>query len=199
MNIRWWHSQRVLVASLVTAMLAVGVLTSLVIRQQRRQADGQIYLETGGTVNAKPGVPVIGRPTMVRGNIEGAGAPVPAMAGTQERADGKGGSQAPCACGSPQPATMIQRKVQPIHRGKPKPTFRSQRIIVNHWDPPAQTHASAPPYQPTLPAAGPPPDEMGKLGPSGAVMRPEKIGPSGAAKRADKLGPSAAPTPHKGR
>jgi hypothetical protein len=71
MNIRWWHSQRVLVASLVTAMLAVGVLTSLVIRQQRRQADGQIYLETGGTVNAKPGVPVIGRPTMVRGNIEG--------------------------------------------------------------------------------------------------------------------------------
>mgnify|MGYP001792762834 CR=1 len=35
MNIRWWHSQRILIVSLATAILAaVGVLTALVIRQQ---------------------------------------------------------------------------------------------------------------------------------------------------------------------
>lgn len=65
MNIRWLHSQRILVGSLMTATLAVGVLTLFVIRQQQGQADGQIYLETGGTVSVKPVVPVIGRPTMV--------------------------------------------------------------------------------------------------------------------------------------
>ena len=198
MNVRWCHSQRILVASLVTAMLAVGVLTSLVIRQQQGQADGQIYLETGGTVNAKRGVPVIGRPPMVRGNVEGAAAPVQAAAGTEERADDKRGSRARCACGGPQPAAAIQQKVQRIHRGTPKTSFRPQRIAVRHWDPPAQPPASSPPYQPTLPAAGPSPDEMGKLGPSGAV-RPEKIDPPGEAKRPEKFRPSVAPTPHKGR
>jgi hypothetical protein len=197
MKIRWWHSQRILVASLVTATLAVGVLISLVIRQQG-QADGQIYLDTGGTVNAKPGVPVIGRPTTVGGNVEGAAAPVQAAAGTEERADDKRGSQARCACGGPQPAAVIQRKVQRIHRGTPKTSFGPQRIAVRHWDPPAQPPASGPPYQPTLPAAGPSPDEMGKLGPSGAV-RPEKIDPPGEAKRPEKFRPSVAPTPHKGR
>jgi hypothetical protein len=197
MNVRWWHSQRILVASLVTAMLAVGVLTSLVIRQQQGQADGQIYLETGGTVNAKRGVPVIGRPTMVGGSVEGSAAPVQAAAGTEVRADDKRGSQARCACGSPRPAAVILRKVQRIHRATPETSFRPQRIAVHHWDPPAQPPASGPPYQPTLPAAGPSPDEMGKLGPSGAV-RPEKIGPPDEAKRPEKFRPSVAPTPHKG-
>ena len=60
MNIRWLHSQQILVVSLVAAALTVGVLTSLVIRQQRGQSDGQIYLETGGTVSAKPVVPSLG-------------------------------------------------------------------------------------------------------------------------------------------
>jgi hypothetical protein len=225
MNIRWLHSQRILVVSLATALLAVGVLTSLVIRQQQGQADGQRYLETGGTVSAKPVVPVIGQPTMVGGNVGSAGAPVQA-AGADERADDKGGSQVRCPCGSPPPATMIQPKVQPIHRSTPKRSSRSQRIAVNHGDPPAQPHPSGSLYQPTLPEAGPPPDEVErpekvgpsgemlrpgkigpsgeaqrpeKIGPSGEAQRPEKIGPSGEAQRPDEVGPSGPPTPRKGR
>lgn len=199
MNIRWLHSQRILVVSLMTATLAVGVLTSLVIRQQQGQADGQVYLETGGTVSAKPVVPVIGRPTTVGGNVGSAGAPIKATAGTDERADDKGGSEVRCACDSPPPA--IQMRAQPIHRGTPKPSFRSQRIAVNHGDPPAQPHASGPLYQPRLPDEGPPPDEVErpeKVGPSGEMVRPEKVGPSGEARRPDKVGPSGPPTPRKG-
>lgn len=199
MNVRWWHSQRLLVASLVTATLAVGVLTSLVIRQQQGQADGRVYLETGGTVKAKPVVPVIRRPTMVGPNVEGA--PIQATAGAEERTDDRGGSQVRCVCVTPPPASMIQPKVQPIHRGMLKPSFRPQRIVVNHWDPPAQPHASGPVYQPTLPDAGPSPDDADrpeKIGPSGAVMRPEKIGPSGEGQRPGKVDQSGPPTPRTG-
>lgn len=200
MNIRWLHSQRILVGSLMTATLAVGVLTLFVIRQQQGQADGQIYLETGGTVSVKPVVPVIGRPTMVGGNVGSAGAPIQAVAGPEDRAV-KGGSQVRCACGSPPPATMTPVKVQRIHRGTPQRSFRSQRIVVNHWDPPAQPHASGPLYQPRLPDAGPPPDEVerpDKVGPSDEVERPEKIGPSGETQRSDRVGPSEPPIPQKG-
>jgi hypothetical protein len=192
MNIRWLHSQQILVVSLVAAALTVGVLTSLVIRQQRGQSDGQIYLETGGTVSAKPVVPSLGRPTMVGGNVGSTGAPIQTTAGTEDRADDGGRFPVPCACGSTPPPTMIQLKVQPLRRGTPKPPFRSQRIVVNHWDP-AQPHASDPLSQPTLPDVGPPPDEVQrpeKVGPSGEVQRPEKVGPSGEVRRPEKVGPS---------
>jgi hypothetical protein len=204
MNIRWLHSQRILLGSLVAAMLAVGVLTSLVIRQQG-QADGQIYLETGGTVSAKSVVPLIGRPTIVGGNVSSADAPIQVTAGTEGRADDKGGSQVRCACSSPPPSTMIQPKVQPIHRSTPKPSFRSQRIVVSHWVQPSQPHEDGPLHQPKSPGAGPPPDEVErpeKVGPSDEsdeVVRQEKMGPSGDAERPDKIGPSGAPTPRMGR
>jgi hypothetical protein len=185
MYMRWVYSQRILVGSLMIATVAVGVLTLLVIRQQQGQADSQIYFETGGIVSAKPVVPVIGRPTMVGRNVGSAGAPIQATAGTED----KGGSQVRCACDSPAPATTMQVKVQPIHRGTPKPSFRSQRLVVHHWDPPAQPHASGPLYQPSLPDAGPAPDEM---------QRPEKIGPSGEVERPDRVGPSGPPNPQKG-
>jgi hypothetical protein len=59
MNIRWLHAHRTLVVSLVIAMVAVGLLTALVIRQQGDQANGQVYLEAGGSVGANPFVPPV--------------------------------------------------------------------------------------------------------------------------------------------
>jgi hypothetical protein len=59
MNTRWLHSHRTLMVSLVIAMVAVGVLTALVIRQQEDQANGQVYLEAGGSVGSNPFVPPV--------------------------------------------------------------------------------------------------------------------------------------------
>ncbi len=59
MNIRWLHSHRTLMVSLVIAMVAVGLLTALVIRQQNDQANGQVYLEAGGSVGVNPFVPPV--------------------------------------------------------------------------------------------------------------------------------------------
>lgn len=134
MNMRWWHSQRILMVSLATAMLAVGVLTALVIRQQRGQATGQIYLETSGTLGAKPFVPRIGPPQTVGGNAGSGGASIQATAGPEHSADANGSSRVPCACDNP-PAPMIPPKAQPTHRGMPLAASRSPRMIVSQRGP----------------------------------------------------------------
>lgn len=58
MSTRWLHSQRAVMALFVVALLAVGLLTMLVARQQADPPDGQVYLESGGSVGAHPFVPL---------------------------------------------------------------------------------------------------------------------------------------------
>lgn len=85
MNARWLHSHRILVASLVAAMLAVGLLTLLVIRQQQDQAS-QVYLEAGGSLGAHPFVPLLPPVPPTDGSPADAGAAVQAAAGSDGRA-----------------------------------------------------------------------------------------------------------------
>jgi hypothetical protein len=84
MNVRWLHSHRVLVASMVAAMLAVGMLIALVIRQQQSQAS-QVYLEAGGNVGAHPFIPLRLPPPVESGNQNGGGGSVQTTAGTDDR------------------------------------------------------------------------------------------------------------------
>jgi hypothetical protein len=84
-KIRWLHSHRVLVAWLVVAMLMVGLLTILVIRQQQNQAS-QVYLEAGGSVGVNPFVQLPDLPATVGGNLAGEGASLPVTAGQDARA-----------------------------------------------------------------------------------------------------------------
>lgn len=74
MNMRWLHSHRILLALFAAAALAVGVMTILVIRQQRSQADGQVFLEAGGNVGSHPFVPLAAPPVVTGGNRGSAGA-----------------------------------------------------------------------------------------------------------------------------
>jgi hypothetical protein len=85
MDIRWLHAHRFLVVSLVGALLAVGLLTILVIRQQQGQAS-QVYLEAGGSVGENSFVPLVSSPSMVGGNLGGEGALLQTAAGTKYRA-----------------------------------------------------------------------------------------------------------------
>ena len=57
MSTRWLHSQRAIMALFVVALLAVGLLTVLVVRQQAAAPDSQVYLESGGSVGPNPFVP----------------------------------------------------------------------------------------------------------------------------------------------
>jgi hypothetical protein len=53
MNVRWVHSNGILLALLVIIMVAVGVLAILVVRQQGQATDnGQVYLETAPAAGA---------------------------------------------------------------------------------------------------------------------------------------------------
>jgi len=61
------------VAFLVTAALAVCLMTVLVIRQQQDQVNGQIYLEAGGNVGSNPFVPLVVSPSESGGNSRGDG------------------------------------------------------------------------------------------------------------------------------
>jgi hypothetical protein len=72
MNVRWLHAHRGLVASMVAAMLVVGMLIVLVIRQQDSQAN-QVYLEAGGNVGSHPFIPLDLPPPVASGN-QGGGA-----------------------------------------------------------------------------------------------------------------------------
>ena len=57
------YAHRTLLSLLVASALAVASLTILVIRQQRSQADGQVFLQAGGSVGPNPFVlPVIPAP-----------------------------------------------------------------------------------------------------------------------------------------
>lgn len=58
MNIRSLYAHRTLLSLLVAAALAVASLTVLVIRQQASQADGQVFLQAGGSVGPNPFVPL---------------------------------------------------------------------------------------------------------------------------------------------
>jgi hypothetical protein len=73
MNMRWLYPHRILVAVLVAAALAVGLMTVLVIRQQQDQASGQVYLEAGASVGSNPFVPLIPPSTTVGENAAGNG------------------------------------------------------------------------------------------------------------------------------
>jgi hypothetical protein len=71
MNVRWLYSHRILMALLVTATVAVGLMTVLVIRQQQDQANGQVYLEAGGSVGSNPFVPLLSPPATASGDRGG--------------------------------------------------------------------------------------------------------------------------------
>lgn len=58
MSTRWLHSQRAVMALFVVALLAVGLLTMLVVRQHAAPPDNQVYLESGGSVGHNPFVPL---------------------------------------------------------------------------------------------------------------------------------------------
>ena len=223
LNVRWWHSHGISVVSLVTAILAVGVLTALVIRQQQGQPNGHLYLETSGTLGAKPLVPPVGLPKAVGGTGGSAGAPIQPTAGPE--AQPVASSRERCACANP-PAPTIQPKVQASRQGPPQSTFRPQRMVVSQpgprcargdgggrcygWNQPRRPNVDGPLPQPKPPDAGPPSGDMqpsGKLGPSGdersSKLDPsgeaaEGAGPSEEAEPSGKLGPAGAPTPRKG-
>ena len=84
MNVRWLHSHRGLVASMVAAMLVVGVLMVLVIRQRESQAS-QVYLEAGGNVGSHPFIPLNLPPPVALGNQGGGAGPVQTAAGTDDQ------------------------------------------------------------------------------------------------------------------
>jgi uncharacterized protein DUF6777 len=73
MNIRSLYAHRVLLGLLVAAALAVASMTILVIRQQRSQADGQVFLEAGGSSGANPFIPLVVPPTTPGGSQRSAG------------------------------------------------------------------------------------------------------------------------------
>jgi hypothetical protein len=68
MNLRSLYAHRVLLALLAAAAVAVASMTILVIRQQRSQADSQVFLETGGSGGANPFVPLVVTPATTGGN-----------------------------------------------------------------------------------------------------------------------------------
>ena len=82
MNIRWLRSNGTLLALLAVTMVTVGLLTTLVVRQQHGEATetGQVYLEKagGGTTPAVPLIPADPSPAATgdRG-VDSAPAPQP--------------------------------------------------------------------------------------------------------------------------
>jgi hypothetical protein len=85
MNVRWLYSHRILVALLVTAVVAVGLMTILVVRQQQDQANGQVYLEAGGSVGSNPFVPLISPPAAASGDSAGGDTSIQTDAGADNR------------------------------------------------------------------------------------------------------------------
>jgi hypothetical protein len=85
MNIRSLYAHRILLALLVAAALAVASMTILVIRQQRSQADGQIFLEAGGSGGANPFVPLVAAPATTGGNQGSSGTSFQTTASTDNR------------------------------------------------------------------------------------------------------------------
>jgi hypothetical protein len=59
MNMRSLYAHRAVLSLLVASALAVASLTVLVIRQQRSQADGQVFLQAGGSVGPNPFIPPV--------------------------------------------------------------------------------------------------------------------------------------------
>jgi hypothetical protein len=85
MNVRWLYSHRILVALLVTAVVAVGLMTILVVRQQQDQSNSQVYLEAGGSVGANPFVPLISPPAAASGDSAGGDTSIQTDAGADNR------------------------------------------------------------------------------------------------------------------
>lgn len=85
MNIRSLYAHRLLLALLVAAAVAVASLTILVIRQQRSQADGQVFLEAGGSGGANPFVPLVAPPATTAANQGSSGTSFQTTASTDNR------------------------------------------------------------------------------------------------------------------
>lgn len=85
MNIRWLHSNRTLLALLAVTMVTVGLLATLVMRQQHDQPTetGQVYLDKsgGGTNTAVPLIPA-NPPQAATGDHRVDSAPAPQPVGT---------------------------------------------------------------------------------------------------------------------
>lgn len=86
MNMRSLYAHRVLLALLVAAAVAVASMTILLIRQQRSQADGQVFLETGGSGGANPFVPLVVPPATTGGSQGSGGTSFQAPASRDNRA-----------------------------------------------------------------------------------------------------------------
>src|SRR4051794_16726227 len=86
MNIRSLYAHRILLALLVAAALAMATMTILVIRQQRSQSDGQVFLEAGGSGGANPFVPLVAPPAVTGGTQGSGGTAFQTTASTDNRA-----------------------------------------------------------------------------------------------------------------
>jgi hypothetical protein len=84
-KIRSLYTHRILLALLVAAALAVALMTILVIRQQQSQADGQVFLETGGSAGANPFVPLVVPPADTGANQGSGGTSFRTTASTDNR------------------------------------------------------------------------------------------------------------------
>jgi len=84
MNIRSLYAHRTLLSLLVAAALAVASLTILVIRQQASHADGQVFLQAGGSVGPNPFVPLAVAPPGAPADQGGRGAPLQPAASTDD-------------------------------------------------------------------------------------------------------------------
>lgn len=85
MNIRSLHTHRISLALLIAAALAVALMTILVLRQQHSQADGQVFLEAGGSAGANPFVPLVVPPANMGGNRGSGGPSIQGAASTDNR------------------------------------------------------------------------------------------------------------------
>lgn len=131
MNIRWLRANGTLLALLAVAMVTVGLLATLVVRQQHDQPTetGQVSLEkSGGTAPPVPSIPADPPPSATddRG-VEAVPAPQPV---------GTGSEPAP-AVEPATPATPAYSNVTPSH-GSAHPEAAIPSGSSGHSDPPAR-------------------------------------------------------------
>ncbi len=149
MNIRWLRSNGTLLALLAVIMVTVGLLATLVVRQQHDQATetGQVYLDKsdGGTNTAVPLIPA-NPPQPATGDrgVDSAPAPQPVGTDSSDCRDGRYGDGRPCDSTKPAPADELTAPITAPSSNvtRSNGSAHSEAVIPSgssgHSDPPAR-------------------------------------------------------------